>query len=1084
MTNFKNIIQKYASEGVVFQSTGRGKSAKAYYSIKELHAANFIIERLSSNQDQPCSYSSLQKKLTQIQNAGGSLLSTDVSGTTATRMALVQSTELGLAADYQTIVDLSKDDVALEHFQQCLTTLRVNSSGDERKLYKPVVLWCVIDAVRSGELTENCIMFDWLEPRFLQKLKELNVSASATNLAETFFHLTNDLLWMLAYDDTALFLTETPTVSLLKERVRHAILNDSYWRLLSSEANCQNLLKRLEKHWWTMSDNTKLKINLDLLDLAVKKMIKPYLIDEGELLEGGDEASHREKILSKATPHLTKENLLSDPVESLLTAVKFNAGLLFQFDVSALKNFIQSEDAQEISGRTIDLLYGLDSLEERCRRFQEWSHVIKMEDGKKKGINNLVISYLLAASQPKTYAFCKPKNAYTPAVKALLGEEEVRTDAVKRIVHTKQFYEQVLKLFQERYQLPFTDLFHVHAVFYRLNDPPDNYPGWKQLLSQETNGTSPMPTPKSTHPLNTILYGPPGTGKTYDTMRRAVEICDGVASENRGELATRYNMLREENRIDFVTFHQSYGYEEFIEGIRPVLKTDGEEDFEESNGDVQYECRPGVLKKLCTLAKTPRSQLSPKQEIDLENITIWKMSLGNARKPEDDIIYDTCLDDNFLLIGYGNEIDFTECHSRKEIFLKLQEEHPEVTSTDYTIQAVDAFKNKMQQGDLVVISDGKKDFRAIARVTGDYQFSGEESATRYQQMRPVEWLVIYEESLPGDIIYTKSFSQRTIYELNKKYLKLDSLRERVVRTSDSPKNHVLIIDEINRGNVSKILGELITLLEPDKRLGAANELQVSLPYSGQSFGVPSNVYVIGTMNTADRSIAILDVALRRRFQFVEMMPDTKLIRSLVGEKGMVDDVDVALLLETINDRIELLYDRDHQIGHSFFLNVDSLISLRDVMCQKIIPLLQEYFYGDWEKVCMVLGCPIHEETKRNDKSNSHPLIHSRPLESKSLLSSNTDFIEDKVRCEIHPVFATSEKTSELKPVVYWNHPENRRVTCRSLLFLNMESYHAISFQNVTSLRCSDLMNNKHKKVVTRYLNGDFSKISKQRVMSV
>jgi 5-methylcytosine-specific restriction endonuclease McrBC GTP-binding regulatory subunit McrB len=164
--------------------------------------------------------------------------------------------------------------------------------------------------------------------------------------------------------------------------------------------------------------------------------------------------------------------------------------------------------------------------------------------------------------------------------------------------------------------------------------------------------------------------------------------------------------------------------------------------------------------------------------------------------------------------------------------------------------------------------------------------------------------------------------------------------------------HVIFIDEINRGNIAKVFGELITLLEVDKRSGEANETVVQLPYSGESFSVPSNLWVIGSMNTADRSIALLDTALRRRFEFEELLPDSDVIRQQVGDNGVLDEVDVAGLLDALNERIEFLYGRNHTLGHSFFLGVGGLDDLKKIFLDRIIPLLQEYFYDDWEKVCL------------------------------------------------------------------------------------------------------------------------------------
>jgi 5-methylcytosine-specific restriction protein B len=496
--------------------------------------------------------------------------------------------------------------------------------------------------------------------------------------------------------------------------------------------------------------------------------------------------------------------------------------------------------------------------------------------------------------------------------------------------------------------------------------------------------------------LNLIYYGPPGTGKTFATAQRAVEIIEGSAPKDRAELMARYAALRNEGLIEFVTFHQSYSYEEFVEGIRPVLEEDKEATEE---GAVRYECRDGLFRRFCAGSKAG-ARKSTSYAFDPEKHQVWKMSLGNTRKPEDDAIYDECLEKGYILLGYGRGLDFTGCDTRDQVFQRLKKDKPEIEAIDYNVTAIHAFKNEMEVGDLVVISHGNHRFRAIARVTGPYQRLRK---AEYGQTRTVEWLFESDESLPRENIINRRFSQATIYKLKPSVLYIDKLRA-LLATDKRSSNRVLIIDEINRGNIAKILGELITLLEPDKRRGAINEATVKLPYSDEEFAVPGNVYIIGTMNTADRSIALLDTALRRRFRFIEVEPDPDVIRREVGQHGVLAGIDVARLLELLNDRIELLHDRDHRLGHSYFLRISNLDELRDVMTRAVIPLLQEYFHDHWERICLVLGCQ-HDEAGK-PMANTYPIIRVRVLRASDLLGAKAE-LEDKLRYEMNPDFANS-----------------------------------------------------------------------------
>ncbi|MBO6525642.1 AAA family ATPase [Erythrobacter sp.] len=473
---------------------------------------------------------------------------------------------------------------------------------------------------------------------------------------------------------------------------------------------------------------------------------------------------------------------------------------------------------------------------------------------------------------------------------------------------------------------------------------------FKFRLSGESKSMS-----KPTSPTNLILYGPPGTGKTFNTAQEAVRLCDGQVPSDREGLMARYQELVAAKRIGFVTFHQNFSYEDFVEGLRPApIDTD-----EGSAAGFQLQPEPGIFRRIAEQAQT--SGLSKDgEELDLERRTIFKMSLGEVGKSEFDYVFRDSIDGGFAMFGF-RDVDWSDekFEDREEILSALRQRFPDedISLNKGLVRSPDMFRNQLQVGDILIVPKGNSLFRAIGIVEGEYEYAPRADG-RYSHRRKVRWLWSDPDGRDVSEIYSTKFQMNTIYRMKPGELDLPAIAALISGdgaqvTKADPLPHVLIIDEINRANISKVFGELITLLEPDKRLGMPNALSVTLPYSKKSFGVPANLHVIGTMNTADRSIALLDTALRRRFRFKELAPDTSVraFKDAVQATGLSLDA----ILDTINDRIEYLIDREHRIGHAFFIGCQDRSDVEAVMRDKVIPLLQEYFFEDWSRIHAVLG---------------------------------------------------------------------------------------------------------------------------------
>ena len=489
---------------------------------------------------------------------------------------------------------------------------------------------------------------------------------------------------------------------------------------------------------------------------------------------------------------------------------------------------------------------------------------------------------------------------------------------------------------------------------------------WNKLINGDENSKTPnggdeKETMKKEFDKNVIFYGPPGTGKTYTTAKRAVEICKTESEKeltDYSEIMKKYNELKENNRIEFITFHQSYGYEEFIEGIKPiVLNEDDEAENESENNqesktdikienDVKYKIEAGIFKKFCDNAK--KAIIESKSNIYISpKAIVWKVTVKDKVKED-------CFTNNHVRINF-----------------KLG------------TAGASKFDNEIKKGDIIITTDGSRTkINGIAVVTDDkaYTLNKAQSDTT---TRNVDWLVKGINEDIYEINDEKILPRKTVTKVpNMKVediIKLAKEKESIVLSKEelskidikeNKEPYVFIIDEINRGNISKIFGELITLIEPTKRSGKKECISTKLPYSKKEFTVPDNVYIIGTMNTADRSIALMDTALRRRFKFEEMLPDYHLLEDIfVEDKGV--KVNIGAMLKVINERIEYLYDREHTIGHAVFLEkmendkIDIDINkLENIFKKNIIPLLQEYFYEDYEKIRIVLGDNAKDEDEQ------------------------------------------------------------------------------------------------------------------------
>jgi hypothetical protein len=494
-----------------------------------------------------------------------------------------------------------------------------------------------------------------------------------------------------------------------------------------------------------------------------------------------------------------------------------------------------------------------------------------------------------------------------------------------------------------------------------------------QDVSVDASSLEAAASPKNTafagSAANIILYGPPGTGKTYGVRRRTLELLGqpnaGVAPT--AEVQADWENLRRTGQIVFCTFHQAFAYEEFVEGLRAITDEDDK---------VHYSVEPGVFKRIALTAAAEGFVTDDDSDDTFEDL--WESLIDSLRV----------------------EPRVAESSKKKKYQLKPASRGG-IAAVGGTVDEDGAFEPSAR---LLFASEnslrllwGKRKELGMSPTTSQI---GQVAKGHVTAM----WMVYRE------LVGLSESNRLTGDPLGRSQRALASGRP--FRFSSRSRQFALVIDEINRANIARVFGELITLLEPDKRLGAANELRVQLPSSQEWFGVPPNLHVLGTMNTADRSIALIDVALRRRFTFEEMMPDAGVLDRALVDGGVHPALGglIVSVFTRLNERLRFLYDREHQIGHAYFLGVRSLAGLRAVFADRILPLLQEYFFGQWDKIALALGYPLNAEGRPRDADlraedcKKGTFLVARKLEAKTVLGFDHDDYVDQIAWDVHPVF--------------------------------------------------------------------------------
>ncbi|QJB56558.1 AAA family ATPase [Pseudodesulfovibrio sp. zrk46] len=670
-----------------------------------------------------------------------------------------------------------------------------------------------------------------------------------------------------------------------------------------------------DKSFMTKLEEQLLGQNDDVIILAAEMLAIYFLFPETYSVKSKTKKENLNNVLEWAGLVL--------PVDHVITKA-FNAGL------AKTGTYYNTGRPDEITffARFAKAWKALPAAQQTERISDPWlfqDFVDQIDTAKKRPLRHVLLHLLF----PDTFERISGGSARKDIIKAfssLAPEAEETDNDDKKLLAIRNAIQAEHPQFEHFFQSPWAEQWKTHAPNKKAKTPPSAKPESEKAISNSKS-------------KNVILYGPPGTGKTHALISGKIPGLEFIK-----------DLPPEQQR--FVTFHPSFSYEDFIEGITPVLKDD-------SDGTLKYERKNGVLKQLAQLAQS--DSIAIDSNIDLSKVNKWKMSLGNTKTADGDLVFEACIEKSLLLFGFVGEdlsksISSTESLRDRLNELKVDNQSIATMMRQFTIE--------MRKGDIVLVTKGNSGgIRAIGEVQGQYEYKPELADefgfnSDYTHARKVNWLWVNDErTIPSEKILNKQVSQRTLYSINSILKNEELIRILNSKTRGKDKDYVLKIDEINRGNVAKIFGEFITAIEEDKR-----ETPITLA-SGKTLMIPQNLFIVGTMNTADRSLTHLDTALRRRFKFIELLPNPSLLNGKT-----IEGVNLTTLLTKMNERIESLLGREHTLGHGYFMKgvnktIDTSQELYDVIMEKVLPQLQEYFFDDYEQIQMILGKEIINEAE-------------------------------------------------------------------------------------------------------------------------